>query len=104
MAAEVLVAIAFAFGVTNKLADLMNEHGLYWFRCCNLLFGFIWGGLGALLILAGAALQALFLWATAQAIHVLLSIEGRARESAALQRAMLAELRRLNAGVPATPR
>jgi hypothetical protein len=53
------------------------------------------GLFGGFLILLGAALQALFFWAGAQAIHVLLSIEGRGRESAALQRAMLAELRRL---------
>jgi hypothetical protein len=52
----------------------------------------------------GTALYALFLWAGAQAIHVLLSIEGRGRESAALQRAMLAELRRIAAGASAPGR
>ena len=50
------------------------------------------GLFGGLLILIGAALQALFFWAAAQAIHVLLSIEGRGRESAALQRACAARL------------
>lgn len=56
------------------------------------------GLFGGLLILLGTALQALFFWAGAQAIHALLSIEGRSREGAALQRAMLAELRRIAAG------
>jgi len=59
------------------------------------------GLFGGLLILLGAALYALVLWAAAQAIQVLLSIEGRARETAALQRAMLAELRRIATPVPA---
>lgn len=54
------------------------------------------GFLGGLLIALGAALYALVLWAGAQAIRALLSIEGRAREAAGLQRAMLAELRRIN--------
>ena len=61
------------------------------------------GLLGSLLILMGAALQALLLWAGAQPIRVLLSIEGHARESAAIERAMLAELRP-NASVAGMPR
>jgi hypothetical protein len=56
------------------------------------------GLLGGVLVLLGAALLALLLWARAQSIRVLLSIEGHAREAAAIQRAMLAELRR-NASV-----
>ncbi|SRR5260221_3062280 len=62
------------------------------------------GLLGGFFILLVAALQALFLWAGAQLINVLLSIEGRTREAAALQRAMLAELRRIAAGAPAPGR
>jgi hypothetical protein len=54
------------------------------------------GLFGGFLILLAAALQGLLFWAAAQAIHALLSIEGRSRESAALQRAMLAELRRIS--------
>jgi hypothetical protein len=62
------------------------------------------GLLGGFLILLATALQALFLWAAAQLIGVLLSIEGRTREAAQLQRAMLAELRRLAGGAPAPGR
>ena len=63
------------------------------------------GGLfGGLLIIVASALQALFFWAGSQAIHALLSIEGRGRESAALQRAMLSELRRIAAGSAAPGR
>jgi hypothetical protein len=54
------------------------------------------GLVGGLLIVVATALYALALWASAQAIRALLSIEGRAREAAGLQRAMLAELRRIN--------
>jgi flagellar biosynthesis protein FliP len=60
------------------------------------------GLFGGFLILLGAAVYALVLWAAAQSIGVLLSIEGRARESAALQRAMLAQLRRIADGAPSS--
>jgi hypothetical protein len=60
------------------------------------------GLFGGFLILLAAAVYALVLWAAAQAISVLLSIEGRARESAALQRAMLAQLRRIADGAPSS--
>lgn len=53
------------------------------------------GLFGGFIVLFAAGFQALLLWATAQGIRLMLSLEGRARESAALQRAMLAELRRL---------
>ncbi|GAC1322631.1 MAG: hypothetical protein NVSMB2_20020 [Chloroflexota bacterium] len=53
------------------------------------------GLLGGLVVLLVAAVYALALWASAQGIRLMLSLEGRARESAALQRAMLAELRRI---------
>ncbi len=53
------------------------------------------GLLGALVIFLVTALQALFLWAGAQMIRVVLSLEDRAREGNVLQRAMLVELRRL---------
>ena len=50
---------------------------------------------------AGAAARfatvfyALLLWAIAQGIHLMLSIEGLTREATAIQRAILAELRRM---------
>jgi hypothetical protein len=58
--------------------------------------GVVWG----LVTLFIAALQALLFWAMAQGIRLLIAIEGRARESALLQRAMLAELRRINSSTP----
>ena len=61
------------------------------------------GLLGGLLVALGTIFYALLLWSASQAIRVLLSIEGHARESAALQRAMLAELARIAAGVTAPP-
>lgn len=63
---EYLLLIAFLFGVTNKMADLMNEHGLHWFAGAPILFGAVWGGLGSLLVLhdgnLGAAYVALVLF------------------------------------------
>lgn len=61
MGTELLLATAFAFGVTNKLADLMNEHGVYWFKTCDLLLGVIWGTIGAILIISNANLAAVYL-------------------------------------------
>ncbi len=34
---------AFLFGVTSKIADLHDEHGLKSFRGADILFGFLWG-------------------------------------------------------------
>jgi len=39
------------YGVTMKIADLLDEHGLKLFKYSNLLFGALWGSFGALLIL-----------------------------------------------------
>lgn len=61
LALPTLVAVAFLYGVTNKLADLMNEHGLFWFRGAATVFGFVWGGLGAILTLAGPQTAVLYL-------------------------------------------
>lgn len=61
MSNELLLVAAFAFGVTNKLADLMNEHGVYWFKSCDLFFGVIWGAIGASLMLNNANLAAVYL-------------------------------------------
>ena len=40
------------YGVTMKIADLLNEHGLKLFKYSNFLFGVLWGLFGALLILS----------------------------------------------------
>ena len=41
---------AAGYGVTMKIADLLNEHGLKWFSGSQILFGILWGIFGALLI------------------------------------------------------
>jgi hypothetical protein len=61
------------------------------------------GLLGGVLIFVATALEALLLWAAAQAIRVLLSIEGHGRETAGIQRAMLGELRRIGILSSAAP-
>jgi hypothetical protein len=49
---EILVAtIAIATGVTSKFADLLNEHGVSWFRLSGPVLGLIWGPLALALTL-----------------------------------------------------
>jgi hypothetical protein len=40
------------FGITMKVADLLDEHGLKWFKGSTILFGILWGFFGILLILS----------------------------------------------------
>jgi hypothetical protein len=47
-----VVVLAVLYGVTMKLADLCNEHGLRWFRGDAAVFGLLWGVFGGLLVLA----------------------------------------------------
>ena len=47
------VLCAIAFGLTMKIADLQNEHGLKLFEGASLLFGVLWGAFGAVLLLCG---------------------------------------------------
>ena len=47
-----IILCALLFGITMKIADLLDEHGLKWFKGSALLFGFLWGGFGALLVLS----------------------------------------------------
>lgn len=47
-----ILLYAVLYGVTMKIADLHNEHGLKLFKFSNLLFGVMWGLFGALLILS----------------------------------------------------
>jgi hypothetical protein len=44
---------AVLYGSTMKIADLLDEHGLKWFRFAPLLFGILWGMFGGLLIVMG---------------------------------------------------
>jgi len=48
---SLMIFCAALYGITMKIADLMNEHGLKWFRFSNLIFGAACGVFGALLIL-----------------------------------------------------
>ena len=46
----IILLLSLIFGLTMKLCDLMDEHGLRWFRGDAILFGIIWGFFGAMLI------------------------------------------------------
>lgn len=47
-----ILLYAVLYGVTMKIADLLDEHGLRLFKYGDLLFGVLWGSFGALLILS----------------------------------------------------
>ena len=47
-----IIIYALLFGVTMKIADLLDEHGLKWFKGDAIIFGFLWGIFGSLLILS----------------------------------------------------
>ena len=51
---SLLLVLIFAslYGVTMKVADLLNEHGLKWFRGSAILFGILWGMFGTLLVVS----------------------------------------------------
>ena len=42
--------VAALHGATMKLADLFDEHEMYWFAGDDIAFGFLWGISGALLV------------------------------------------------------
>ena len=47
----VVLVESILFGVTMKIADLLDEHGLEWFTGSAILFGLLWGSFGSLLML-----------------------------------------------------
>ena len=47
-----IIIYAVAYGLTMKIADLLNEHGLRWFKGSAIIFGFLWGIFGAVLVLS----------------------------------------------------
>ena len=47
-----IILYALLYGITMKVADLLDEHGLKWFKGSDILFGFLWGLFGALLVLS----------------------------------------------------
>ncbi|MFA5967391.1 MAG: hypothetical protein WC805_02660 [Patescibacteria group bacterium] len=48
-----LLLIAIGYGISMKIADLHNEHGFYWFSGADILFGIVWGIMGAALVMLG---------------------------------------------------
>lgn len=56
-----ILLYAVLFGATMKIADLLDEHGLKWFKGSTILFGILWGGFGALLILSNNLMANLFM-------------------------------------------
>lgn len=56
-----LIPFAVAYGVTMKVADLLNEHGLKMFRGAPLLFGLLWGSFGAALVFGNDAVANIIL-------------------------------------------
>ncbi len=46
----VVVLYSIIYGVAMKIADLLNEHGLKWFKYSDLFLGIIWGVFGALIL------------------------------------------------------
>ena len=53
-----LLFLAALYGITMKIADLLNEHGLTWFAYSGTLFGFLWGIFGAFIVLFSSPLIA----------------------------------------------
>lgn len=51
----ITILLAALYGITMKVADLLDEHGLRWFRGSAMLFGLAWGVAGSLLVLADPA-------------------------------------------------
>lgn len=43
------VIFALLCGITQKIADLLNEHGLRWFKGADIWLGIIWGTFGVLM-------------------------------------------------------
>jgi len=56
-----IAALAFATGVTSKFADLLNEHGVRWFRGASHLLGAIWALLALCLTLTDSLVAAVWL-------------------------------------------
>lgn len=52
LSVESIVIYAILYGITMKIADLLNEHGLKMFKGSAIIFGILWGVFGALLILS----------------------------------------------------
>lgn len=49
--ATLIMLDAILYGITMKIADLLNEHGLKWFKGSAIVFGVLWGLAGSMLVL-----------------------------------------------------
>lgn len=56
-----IILYALLYGITMKIADLLDEHGLKWFKGSAILFGLLWGVFGVLLVLSNSAIANIML-------------------------------------------
>jgi hypothetical protein len=47
-----IIGLSTVFGISMKIADLLDEHGMRLFPCARIAFGLLWGAFGALLVLS----------------------------------------------------
>lgn len=59
-----VLALSVSLGFTMKTADLLDEHGLKWFKGSTILFGILWGVSMSLLLLADQNALVMFWLAT----------------------------------------
>ena len=43
----IILIFAALYGITMKIADLLDEHGLKWFKGSAIIFGILWGLFGS---------------------------------------------------------
>ena len=48
----IILIFAALYGITMKIADLLDEHGLKWFKGSAIIFGILWGLFGSLLVVS----------------------------------------------------
>jgi len=56
-----IILYALLYGITMKVADLLDEHGLKWFKGSAIFFGFLWGIFGVLLVLSNSTIAIIML-------------------------------------------
>jgi hypothetical protein len=54
--APMIILYALLYGMTMKIADLLDEHGLKFFKGDAVIFGILWGVFGALLVSGNVAI------------------------------------------------
>lgn len=57
----ILLTSSFLFGISTKIADLQNEHGLKLFKGANILFGILWGFFASLIVIGNALVGTFYL-------------------------------------------